>query len=303
MLIRRPDDLPAREVTDESLFWDRRSFLATLGGVAATAALPGQVGALTFRAPDDDKLTPYESVISYNNYYEFGTDKSDPKANAGSLRTSPWTVAVEGEVKRPATYALEDLLKGFKPVERVYRHRCVEGWSMVVPWMGVPLGDLVKRLEPTTRAKYVEFTTLHDPKQMPGQRSGILPWPYVEALRIDEAVHPLTLLVTGVYGKPVLNQNGAPLRLVVPWKYGFKGGKSIVKIRFTEQMPRTTWNVVLPDEYGFYANVNPTVDHPRWSQAKERRLGELFKRPTLMFNGYGEQVASLYSGMDLRRYF
>jgi len=303
MLIRRPVDLPAREITDESLFWDRRSFLAALGGVAATAALPGPVGALTFRAPDDDKLTPYESVISYNNYYEFGTDKSDPKANAGSLRTSPWTVAVEGEVKRPATYALEDLLKGFKPVERVYRHRCVEGWSMVVPWMGVPLGDLVKRLEPTTRAKYVEFTTLHDPKQMPGQRSGILPWPYVEALRIDEAVHPLTLLVTGVYGKPVLNQNGAPLRLVVPWKYGFKGGKSIVKIRFTEQMPRTTWNVVLPDEYGFYANVNPTVDHPRWSQAKERRLGELFKRPTLMFNGYGEQVASLYSGMDLRRYF
>jgi sulfoxide reductase catalytic subunit YedY len=303
MLIRRPVDLPAREITDESLFWDRRSFLAALGGVAATAALPGPVGALALRAPDDDKLTPYESVISYNNYYEFGTDKSDPKANAGSLRTSPWTVAVEGEVKRPATYALEDLLKGFKPVERVYRHRCVEGWSMVVPWMGVPLGDLVKRLEPTTRAKFVEFTTLHDPKQMPGQRSGILPWPYVEALRIDEAVHPLTLLVTGVYGKPVLNQNGAPLRLVVPWKYGFKGGKSIVKIRFTEQMPRTTWNVVLPDEYGFYANVNPTVDHPRWSQAKERRLGELFKRPTLMFNGYGEQVASLYSGMDLRRFF
>jgi methionine sulfoxide reductase catalytic subunit len=303
MLIRRPVDLPARQITDESLFWDRRSFLAALGGVAATAALPGPVGALTIRAPEDDKLTPYESVISYNNYYEFGTDKSDPKANAGSLRTSPWTVAVEGEVKRPTTYALDDLLKGFKPVERVYRHRCVEGWSMVVPWMGVPLGDLVKRLEPTTRAKYVEFTTLHDPKQMPGQRSGILPWPYVEALRIDEAVHPLTLLVTGVYGKPVLNQNGAPLRLVVPWKYGFKGGKSIVKIRFTEQMPRTTWNVVLPDEYGFYANVNPTVDHPRWSQAKERRLGELFKRPTLMFNGYGEQVASLYSGMDLRRYF
>jgi sulfoxide reductase catalytic subunit YedY len=303
MLIRRPDDLPARDITSESLFWDRRSFLAALGGALATAALPGPAGALARRAPDDDKLTPYESVISYNNYYEFGTDKSDPKANAGTLRTSPWTVAVEGEVRRPATYALDDLLKGFKPVERVYRHRCVEGWSMVVPWMGVPLGDLVKRLEPTSRAKYVEFTTLNDPKQMPGQRSGILPWPYVEALRLDEAMHPLTLLVTGVYGKPVLNQNGAPLRLVVPWKYGFKGGKSIVKIRFTEQPPRTTWNVVLPDEYGFYANVNPTVDHPRWSQAKERRLGELFKRPTLMFNGYGEQVASLYAGMDLRRSF
>jgi len=303
MLIRRPDDLPARDITDETLFWDRRSFLAALGGALATAALPGPAGAVARRAPDDDKLTPYESVISYNNYYEFGTDKSDPKANAGALRTSPWTVAVEGEVKRPASYALDDLLKGFKPVERVYRHRCVEGWSMVVPWMGVPLGELVKRLEPTSRAKYVEFTTLHDPKQMPGQRSGILPWPYVEALRMDEAVHPLTLLVTGVYGKPVPNQNGAPLRLVVPWKYGFKGGKSIVKIRFTEQQPRTTWNVVLPDEYGFYANVNPTVDHPRWSQARERRVGELFKRPTLMFNGYGEQVASLYSGMDLRRFY
>ena len=303
MLIRHPDDLPAREITDESPFWDRRSFLAALGGALATATLPGPAGALARRAPDDDKLTPYESVISYNNYYEFGTDKSDPKANAGTLRTSPWTVAVEGEVRRPATYALDDLLKGFQPQERVYRHRCVEGWSMVVPWLGVPLGDLMKRLEPTSRARYVEFTTLHDPKQMPGQRSGILPWPYVEALRMDEAMHPLTLLVTGVYGKPVLNQNGAPLRLVVPWKYGFKGGKSIVKIRFTEQQPRTTWNVVLPDEYGFYANVNPTVDHPRWSQARERRLGELFKRPTLMFNGYAEQVASLYSGMDLRRSF
>jgi sulfoxide reductase catalytic subunit YedY len=303
MLIRRPDDLPAREITDESLFWDRRSFLAALGGALATAALPGPAGALIRRSPDDDKLTPYESVTSYNNFYEFGTDKSDPKANAGTLRTSPWTVAVEGEVKRPATYALDELLKGFKPVERIYRHRCVEGWSMVVPWMGVPLGDLVKRLEPTSRAKFVEFTTLNDPKQMPGQRSGILPWPYVEALRLDEAMHPLTLLVTGVYGKPVLNQNGAPLRLVVPWKYGFKGGKSIVKIRFTEQRPRTTWNVVLPDEYGFYANVNPAVDHPRWSQAKERRLGELFKRPTLMFNGYGDQVASLYAGLDLRSNF
>jgi sulfoxide reductase catalytic subunit YedY len=303
MLIRRPDDLPAREITDESLFWDRRSFLTALGGALATAALPGPAGAQARRGPDDDKLTPYESVTSYNNFYEFGTDKSDPKANAGTLRTSPWTVAVEGEVKRPATYALDDLLKGFKPLERVYRHRCVEGWSMVVPWMGVPLADLVKRLEPTSRAKFVEFTTLHDPKQMPGQRSGILPWPYVEALRIDEALHPLTLLATGVYGKPMPNQNGAPLRLVVPWKYGFKGGKSIVKIRFSEQQPRTTWSVVLPEEYGFYANVNPTVDHPRWSQARERRVGELFKRPTLMFNGYGEQVASLYSGMDLRRFF
>jgi sulfoxide reductase catalytic subunit YedY len=242
-------------------------------------------------------------VITYNNYYEFGTDKSDPKANAGAFRTRPWTVAVEGEVKRPATYALDDLLKGVTPVERVYRHRCVEGWSMVVPWLGVPLGDLVRRLEPTSRAKYVEFTTLLDPKQMPGQRMDILPWPYVEGLRMDEALHPLTLLVTGIYGKPVPNQNGAPLRLVVPWKYGFKGGKSIVRIRFVERQPRTTWNEAAPDEYGFYANVNPTVDHPRWSQAKERRLGELFKRPTLMFNGYADQVGSLYTGLDLRRNF
>ena len=303
MLIRHPDDLPAREITDESLFWDRRTFLAALAGAASAAALPASASALVRRGRVDETLTPYESVISYNNYYEFGTDKSDPKANAGSLRTSPWTVSVEGEVKKPAAYALDDLLKGFKPVERIYRHRCVEGWSMVVPWLGVPLGDVVKRLEPTSRAKFVEFTTLHDPKQMPGQRSGILPWPYVEALRMDEALHPLSLLVTGIYGKPVPNQNGAPLRLVVPWKYGFKGGKSIVRIRFTERMPRTTWNIVLPDEYGFYANVNPTVDHPRWSQARERRVGELFKRPTLMFNGYADQVASLYAGMDLRSNF
>jgi sulfoxide reductase catalytic subunit YedY len=210
---------------------------------------------------------------------------------------------VEGEVKKPATYALDDLLRPHPLVERIYRHRCVEAWSMVVPWQGIPLGDLLRRLEPTSRAKYVEFTTLLDPKQMPGQRSGILPWPYVEALRLDEAMHPLTLLVTGVYGKPAPAQNGAPLRLVVPWKYGFKGAKSLVRIRLTEQPPRTTWNVVAPDEYGFYANVNPQVDHPRWSQAKERRVGDLFKRPTLMFNGYADQVGSLYTGLDLRRNF
>jgi sulfoxide reductase catalytic subunit YedY len=303
LIIRHPDDLPAREITDEALFWDRRRFLAALGGAVAAAAVPGPAAAAFRRGGDDDTPTPYESVISYNNYYEFGTDKSDPKANAGAFRTRPWTVAVEGEVKRPATYALDDLLKGVTPVERVYRHRCVEGWSMVVPWLGVPLGDLVRRLEPTSRAKYVEFTTLLDPKQMPGQRMDILPWPYVEGLRMDEALHPLTLLVTGIYGKPVPNQNGAPLRLVVPWKYGFKGGKSIVRIRFVERQPRTTWNEAAPDEYGFYANVNPTVDHPRWSQAKERRLGELFKRPTLMFNGYADQVGSLYTGLDLRRNF
>jgi sulfoxide reductase catalytic subunit YedY len=301
MLIRRPDDLPARDITDERLFWDRRAFLQAMGGAVATAAVPGPAGSLLRR--DDDKPTPYDVVTSYNNFYEFGTDKSDPKANAGSLRTRPWTVAVEGEVKRPAQYALDDLLRGLPTVERVYRHRCVEAWSMVVPWNGVPLGDLLRRLEPTSRARYVEFTTLLDPKQMPGQRSGMLPWPYVEALRLDEALHPLALLVTGIYGKPAPAQNGAPLRLVVPWKYGFKGGKSIVRIRLLEQQPRTTWNVAAPDEYGFFANVNPQVDHPRWSQAKERRVGELFKRPTLMFNGYADQVASLYAGMDLRRNF
>jgi sulfoxide reductase catalytic subunit YedY len=274
-----------------------------VGGAVATAAVPGPAASAARAARDDEKLTPYESIISYNNYYEFGTDKSDPKANAGAFRTRPWTVSVEGEVKKPATYALDDLLRPFQPVERVYRHRCVEAWSMVVPWMGVPLGDIVRRLEPTSRAKFVEFTTLLDPKQMPGQRSDILPWPYVEALRMDEALHPLALLVTGIYGKPAPAQNGAPLRLVVPWKYGFKGAKSIVRIRFLEQQPRTTWNVVAPNEYGFYANVNPQVDHPRWSQAKERRVGDLFKRPTLMFNGYADQVGSLYTGLDLRRNF
>jgi sulfoxide reductase catalytic subunit YedY len=302
MLIRRPDDLPEREVTDERLFHDRRAFLAAVGAFVAAAAVPGPAAAAVLRR-DDDKPTPYDAITSYNNFYEFGTDKSDPKANGGSLRLRPWSVAVEGEVKKPATYALDDLLRPHPLVERIYRHRCVEAWSMVVPWQGIPLGDLLRRLEPTSRAKYVEFTTLLDPKQMPGQRSDILPWPYVEALRLDEAMHPLTLLVTGVYGKPAPAQNGAPLRLVVPWKYGFKGGKSIVRIRLTEQQPRTTWNVVAPTEYGFYANVNPQVDHPRWSQAKERRVGDLFKRPTLMFNGYADQVGSLYTGLDLRRNF
>jgi sulfoxide reductase catalytic subunit YedY len=210
-------------------------------------------------------------------------------------------VKVEGEVARPGEYDVDDLVRLGKLEERVYRHRCVEAWSMVVPWQGVPLKDVIARLQPTTRAKFVEFTTLLDPKQMPGQKSRILPWPYIEALRIDEAVHPLTLLVTGLYGKTLPNQNGAPIRLVIPWKYGFKGGKSIVRIRFSETQPLNTWNVVAPDEYGFYANVNPAVDHPRWSQARERRLGEFFKRPTLPFNGYADQVAGMYAGIDLRK--
>ncbi|HSE28538.1 MAG TPA: protein-methionine-sulfoxide reductase catalytic subunit MsrP [Gemmatimonadales bacterium] len=308
MQVIRPPDIPSSEITPEGTYLRRREFLAG-AGAAAWAALPLPLGLATRDSRLDevgrggDELTPYEDVTGYNNFYEFGTDKEDPKRNAHTLRPRPWTVEVAGEVKRPARYALDDLLKSHKPVERVYRLRCVEGWSMVIPWLGIPFRDIIARLEPTSRAKYVEFTTLLDPGQMPGQRSRVLPWPYVEGLRMDEAMHPLTLIVTGLYGKQLPNQNGAPLRLMVPWKYGFKSGKSLVRIRFTEQQPRTTWNLAAPDEYGFYANVNPDVDHPRWSQKRERRIGEFRRRPTLPFNGYAEEVASLYSGMDLRRHF
>jgi sulfoxide reductase catalytic subunit YedY len=300
MLIRRGDDVPAFEITAESLYFGRREFIAAGGGAVLAAMLPSR---LLPGRQDPDEPTPYDAVTTYNNYYEFGTGKDDPSRLARAFNPRPWSVEIAGEVKRPATYDLDDLLRPHASQERVYRHRCVEGWSMVVPWLGFPLRDLVKRVEPTTRAKYVEFTTLLAPDRMPGQHSSILPWPYVEALRMDEALHPLTLLVTGLYGKPLPNQNGAPLRLIVPWKYGFKGGKAIVRIRFREMPPRTTWNEVAPDEYGFYANVNPTVDHPRWSQARERRIGEFFKRKTLMFNGYANQVAALYTGMDLRKYY
>lgn len=315
MLIRRAAGIPSSEITPQALYNDRRTFLGIAAGVGLAAAAGiiapslgrgrgGALGALAgWRGAPDDDLTKYDDVISYNNFYEFGTGKDDPKKNAGSLRTRPWTVRVDGEVARPANYALEDLVKPHKLQDRTYRMRCVEGWSMVIPWQGFPLADLLKLVEPTGKARFVEFTTLNDPKQMPGQRMDILPWPYVEALRLDEAMHPLTLLATGLYGKSLLNQNGAPLRLVVPWKYGFKGGKSIVRIRLTEKEPRTTWNVAAPSEYGFYANVNPAVDHPRWSQATERRIGEWRRRPTLPFNGYAEEVASLYSGMDLRKNF
>jgi len=308
MLIRRAPDIPSSEITPESAYLGRRAWLAAAGVAAGTIA-----GALTpheawARAAarvlgarrDDDRPTPYEVVTSYNNFYEFGTDKDSPKELAGSLRTRPWTVAVDGECRKTGVYDLDVLLKGLPVVDRVYRFRCVEAWSMVVPWNGIELGQLIRRLEPTSRAKYVELTTLLDPKQMPGQRRGILDWPYVEGLRMDEAMHPLTLLATGIYGKPIPNQNGAPLRLVVPWKYGFKGVKSIVRIRFTETQPPTTWALAAPDEYGFFANVNPEVDHPRWSQARERRLGEFTRRKTLPFNGYADQVASLYRGLDLR---
>jgi sulfoxide reductase catalytic subunit YedY len=304
MLITRPPEIPTSEITDESTYATRREFLKAAGlGLAAVGGLVPlpRLGLGHAFVGDDDKLTPWDDVTGYNNYYEFGTDKEDPSHNATRFRSRPWKVEVAGEVSRRAEYDLDDLLKGLAPEERVYRHRCVEAWSMVVPWMGIPLGQLIDRLEPTSKAKYVEFTTLLDPRQMPGQQRKILDWPYTEALRMDEARHPLTLLVTALYGKPLPNQNGAPLRLVIPWKYGFKGGKALVRIRFVEHQPRTTWNIAVPDEYGFYANVNPDVDHPRWSQARERRVGEFFKRKTLPFNGYANQVASLYAGMDLRK--
>jgi sulfoxide reductase catalytic subunit YedY len=302
MLIRRPADILPSEITDESLFWSRRDWLAA-AGLGVSSLLPGLRGPRAWAAQDDLKPNPWDDVTGYNNFYEFGTGKEDPKANAGTLRPQPWSIKVEGEVKGTGTYDLDTLFKGLALEERIYRFRCVEAWSMVAPWNGYMLRDVIKRLEPTSRARYVEFTTLYDPKQMPGQRSRVLDWPYVEGLRMDEAMHPLTLLVTGVYGKTLPNQNGAPVRLIVPWKYGFKGIKSIVRIRFLEQQPRNTWNIAAPDEYGFYANVNPAVDHPRWSQKTERRLGKLFRQPTLPFNGYGDQVASLYAGLDLRANF
>ena len=304
MLIRRPPDIPASEITDERLYLNRRSFIATgglLGVAAATGALPGCLKASPTDEQGEDKLTPYKDVTTYNNYYEFGTGKDDPAENAGAFRTRPWSVAVEGLVKKPAVYNLEDILRPVTQQERVYRLRCVEGWSMVIPWLGFPLAALINRVEPTSQAKFVEFTTLMDPRQMPGQRRPVLDWPYTEGLRLDEAMHPLTILATGLYGRPLPNQNGAPLRLVVPWKYGFKSIKGIVKLRFTDRQPATAWNKAAPSEYGFYSNVNPEVDHPRWSQAKERRIGEFLRRRTLMFNGYGDQVARMYAGMDLRR--
>lgn len=306
MLIRRRPDIPASEITPERLYLNRRSFIATSGLLsvaAATGALPGCLKASPTDEQGDDKLTPFKDVTTYNNYYEFGTGKEDPSENAGSFRTRPWSVAVEGLVKKPAVYSLEDILRPVRPEERVYRLRCVEGWSMVIPWLGFPLASLVNRVEPTSQARYVEFTTLHDPRQMPGQRRPVLDWPYTEGLRLDEALHPLTILATGLYGRPLPNQNGAPLRLVVPWKYGFKSIKGIVKLRFTDRQPATAWNKAAPSEYGFYSNVNPEVDHPRWSQAKERRIGEFLRRRTLMFNGYGDQVAGMYAGLDLRKFY
>jgi sulfoxide reductase catalytic subunit YedY len=302
VLIRRAPDIASSEITPESLYLNRRSFVAAASFAALNVAWPAaRLGPRLRR--DDDKPNSLQDITHYNNYYEFGTGKEEPAANAGRLRTRPWKVEVAGEIAKPGQYDLDDLLRGQTIEERVYRHRCVEAWSMVIPWNGFPLKNLIERFRPNSRARFVEFTTLYDPAQMPGQRSAILPWPYVEGLRMDEAMHPLTLVVTGLYGHPLPNQNGAPLRIHVPWKYGFKSGKSLVRIRFTATQPANTWNVAAPNEYGFYANVNPDVDHPRWSQARERRIGEFFRRPTLMFNGYADQVASLYAGMDLRRNF
>ena len=336
MLIRRKAPIQSSEITDPAVYLRRREFVkgavagsallgnAALGCFDSNAASVDENGSTAasgasytphgrtrlegvrpaperFRALDEQ--TPYKDATRYNNFYEFGTDKGDPVANAGSLRTRPWSVAIEGEVGRPGSIGLEDLLKPHALEERIYRLRCVEAWSMVIPWVGIPLGDILKRFEPTSKAKFVGFETLYDPEQMPGQRRSVLRWPYVEGLRIDEATHPLAILAVGMYGEELPPQNGAPLRLVVPWKYGFKSIKSIVRIRLQETMPATSWNLSAPDEYGFYANVNPDVSHPRWSQARERRIGEFRKRKTLPFNGYGEEVASLYAGMDLRRHY
>jgi sulfoxide reductase catalytic subunit YedY len=307
MLIRRSDDIAPSEITPERLYFDRRAFLAAAAGAglglagSAAASAPPQAPGKPYGLQPNDEPTPWQDVTGYNNFYEFGTDKSDPARNAQALRTRPWTVKVDGLVSRPGDYLLEDFVKPSTLEDRIYRHRCVEAWSMVVPWRGFPFADVLKRAEPTAKARYVELTTLYDPKQMPGQRVPVIPWPYKEGLRLDEAMHPLTLLVVGVYGRTLPNQNGAPLRLIVPWKYGFKGIKSIVRIRLTDTRPSTAWIAQAPQEYGFYANVNPEVDHPRWSQARERRIGEFFKRPTLMFNGYADQVGSLYTGLDLRQ--
>ncbi|MHB1213856.1 MAG: protein-methionine-sulfoxide reductase catalytic subunit MsrP [Thiobacillus sp.] len=312
MLIRHPGDIRPSEITPPEVYRARRRFMQGLGALAAgtltgvAADVQAGVKLAGVRASaytlNEDK-TPYKAVTTYNNFYEFGTGKDDPAENVGSLKTRPWTVTVEGEVGNPGAYDIDMLMKLAPLEERVYRMRCVEGWSMVIPWVGFPLREIIRRAAPTGNAKYVEFVTLADPKQMPGQRTRVLDWPYVEGLRMDEAMNPLTLLAVGLYGELLPNQNGAPIRLVVPWKYGFKSAKSIVKIRFVERQPLTAWMKATPNEYGFYSNVNPGVDHPRWSQAKERRIGEFFKRDTLMFNGYGDQVAQMYRGMDLKKHF
>ncbi len=314
MLIRKPADIAPSEITNASLYRDRRMFLKHLAAGAAGVSGLSTLDAGAQQAADKieqftrsalstkEKQNSLKEVTTYNNFYEFGTDKTDPAEFAHKLRTRPWTIAVEGEVAKPRTFAIEELLK-FPLEERVYRLRCVEGWSMVIPWIGFELNKLVKLVEPTGNAKFVEFVSAVQPDTMHGVHMPVLPWPYFEGLRMDEAMHPLTILAVGLYGQILPKQNGAPVRLMVPWKYGFKSSKSIVKIRFVEQQPKISWERVAPHEYGFYSNVNPNVDHPRWSQATERRIGEFAKRKTLMFNGYGEHVASMYAGMDLKKFF
>jgi sulfoxide reductase catalytic subunit YedY len=308
MIIRKPPEFRYSQITSKELYLNRRKFLGA--GVAAAGLLAASrsifagdklSGISKSPLSINEKPTPFDAITHYNNFYEFGSDKEDPSANSGNFRTSPWTVKVDGEVGKPVTLDYDGLFKIAPLEERIYRMRCVERWSMVIPWVGFPLNALLKQVEPTSKAKYVAFETYYDKKQMPRARGTGIDFPYVEGLRLDEAMHPLTLLAVGLYGEKLPNQDGAPIRLVVPWKYGYKSAKSLVSIRLVEKQPPTAWNKAAPDEYGFYSNVNPEVDHPRWSQAKERRIGEFSMRPTLKFNGYGDQVASLYAGMDLRK--
>jgi sulfoxide reductase catalytic subunit YedY len=307
MVIRKAPEIRYSDVTPKDVYLNRRRFLGSL--LAAGTLAPGARGAAKLngvvKGPfnTDEKVTPFRDVSTYNNYYEFGTGKDEPAQRAHTLRTSPWAVKVEGAVEAARTFDLDAIMKMAPLEERIYRHRCVEAWSIVVPWIGFPLSVLLKNVQPLAKAKFVAFESLYDPKQMPVARYANLPFPYIEGLRMDEAMHPLTLLCVGMYGEVLPNQNGAPIRLVVPWKYGFKSIKSIVKIKLTEKQPPTTWSLSNANEYGFYSNVNPAVDHPRWSQATERRLGEFLKRKTLLFNGYSNEVASLYNGMDLKKYY
>ncbi len=320
MLIRKAQDLKYADITPKSVYVNRRKFLQTMGIFSAVAmagerlfelTMPSQTALAGTKFSDlikspfstTEKQNSYENVTHYNNFYEFGTDKSDPAKNAQKFNTSNWVVSVEGDVAKPRKFTMDEILKMAPLEERIYRHRCVEAWSIVVPWIGFAFSNLVKLVEPTPKAQFVAFQSYYDPRQMPQGRWAGIEFPYVEGLRLDEAMNPLTLLCVGMYGETLPNQDGAPVRLVIPWKYGFKSIKSLVKIKFQSKMPPTTWNLSASNEYGFYSNVNPNVDHPRWSQAKERRLGEIFKRNTLMFNGYGDQVASMYNGMDLKKYY
>ena len=318
MLFKKPSSVRSSEITSKSAYLSRRKFISATAKTGIAGAILN-TGLLLSSRPahagekldnfkksafsTDEEQTPYDAVTRYNNFYEFGAGKEDPYENSKSFRPHPWSITVKGECDKPGVYALEDFIKPYQLEERIYRLRCVEAWSMVIPWIGIPLADVLKRFEPNSNAKHVAFTTVYRPSEMVGQNYSVLKWPYVEGLRIDEAMHPLTILAIGLYGEVLPNQNGAPLRLVVPWKYGFKSIKSIVKIEFVTRQPPTAWNISAPGEYGFYSNVNPEVNHPRWSQKRERRIGDFLKRDTLMFNGYADQVASMYTGMDLRKNF